>query len=142
MELNVLDIIKLGRKYSKLWPERIELAQYFKEYRAVQVTRLACKFLPGLALFVFLMQLYFAGLDVLPQAIVYAMFILSMPVQALVILGVKADKFLPPALASWYKEGVAKFNENGGSIKLSVHKPRYIDLAYLLNVTYQGMPIK
>jgi len=142
MELNVLDIIKLGRKYSKLWPERIELAQYFKEYRAVQVTRLACKFLPGLALFVFVMQLYFAGLDVLPQAIVYAMFILSMPVQALVILGVKADKFLPPALASWYKEGVAKFNENGGSIKLSVHKPRYIDLAYLLNVTYQGMPIK
>jgi len=142
MELNVLDIIKLGRKYSKLWPERIELAQYFKEYRAIQVTRLACKFLPGLALFVFVMQLYFAGLDVLPQAIVYAMFILSMPVQALVILGVKADKFLPPALASWYKEGVAKFNENGGSIKLSVHKPRYIDLAYLLNVTYQGMPIK
>jgi len=70
------------------------------------------------------------------------MFILSMPVQALVILGVKADKFLPPTLASWYKEGVAKFNENGGSIKLSVHKPRYIDLAYLLNVTYQGMPIK
>jgi len=63
MELNVLDIIKLGRKYSKLWPERIELAQYFKEYRAVQVTRLACKFLPGLALFVFVMQLYFAGLD-------------------------------------------------------------------------------
>lgn len=142
MELNLLDIIKLGRKYSKLWPERIELAQYFKEYRAIQVTRLVCKYLPGLALFAFVMQLYFGSFAILPQAVVYTLFILSMPLQALVMLGLKADKFLPPALASWYKESVAKFNESGGSIKLSVNKPRYIDLAQLLNITYRSMPIK
>lgn len=142
MELNLLDIIKLGRKYSKFWPERIELAQYFKEYRAVQIARFVCKYLPGLALFALIMQLYFGGLEILPQAIVYTLFIFSMPVQALVILGVKADKFLSPALTSWYKESVAKFNENGGSVKLLVNKPRYIDLAQLLNVTYSSMPIK
>jgi len=142
MELNVLDIIKLGRKYISLWPERIELAQYFKAYRTVQVTRFACKYLPAMAVFVFIMQLYFGGYDFLPQAIVYALFILSMPVQALVVSGVKADKFLPPALATWYKEGVAKFNQNGGDIKLSVNKPRYIDLAQLLNITYHSTPVK
>lgn len=142
MELNLLDIIKLGQKYCKLWPERIELAQYFKEYRAVQIARLVCKYLPGLALFALVMQLYFGGFKILPQALVYTLFILSMPVQALVVLGVKADKFLPPALASWYKEGVAKCNENGGAIKLLVNKPRYIDLANLLNITYRSMPIK
>jgi len=142
MELNLLDIIKLGRKYIKLWPERPELAQYFQDYRSVQIARYACKFLPAVAMFVFIMQLYFGGYVLLPQAVVYTLFILSMPVQALVVSGIKADKFLPPALASWYKEGVAKFNQGGGDIKLSVNKPRYIDLAQLLNITYRSMPIK
>ncbi|WP_286133391.1 terminus macrodomain insulation protein YfbV [Colwellia sp. UCD-KL20] len=142
MELNLLDIVKLGRKYISLWPERIELAQYFKDYRTVQVARFTCKYLPAMALFVFVMQLYFGGYELLPQALVYGLFILSMPVQALVVSGVKADKFLPPDLAAWYKEGVAKFNQGGGNIKLSVSKPRYIDLAQLLNITYRSMPIK
>jgi hypothetical protein len=53
------------------------------------------------------------------------------------MLGVKADKFLPPALANWYREGVAKINQQGGNIKLSIQKPRYIDLAELLHLTYQ-----
>jgi hypothetical protein len=74
----------------------------------------------------------------LPQAIVYALFILSIPVQAMVILGIKADKFLPPGLASWYKEAVAKMNQQGGQIKLSLTKPRYIDLASLLNSSYSS----
>ena len=59
-----------------------------------------------------------------------------MPVQALVILGVKADKILPPSLSTWYKEGVAKINEQGGNITLLLSKPRYIDLAKLLNLSY------
>ena len=92
MKLSLLDIIRLGRKYCKLWPERAELGEYFRAYQAVQVGRFACKYLPGLALFVFIIQLYFGSLSILPQAVVYALFILSMPVQALVVLGLKADK--------------------------------------------------
>lgn len=134
--MNVVEIIKLGQKYKQLWPEKVELATYFEEYRSIQITRLVCRYLPAIALFVFVMQLYFGGIKLLPQSIVYAFFILSIPVQALVMLGVKADKFLPPSLANWYKEGVAKINQNGGSIKLSVQKPRYLDLAQLLNLSY------
>jgi uncharacterized protein len=136
--MNVVEIIKLGLKYKQLWPEKIELANYFEEYRSIQVSRLVCRYLPGVALFVFIMQLYLGGFQQLPQSILYAFFILSIPVQALVMLGVKADKFLPPALANWYKEGVAKINQSGGDIKLSVQKPRYFDLAQLLNVSYSG----
>lgn len=134
--MNVVEIITLGRKYMRLWPEKAELARYFAEYRSIQVSRLVYKFLPGIALFVFVMQLYLGGADLLPQSIVYTVFILSIPVQALVMLGLKADKFLPPALAQWYKEGVAKINQNGGQIKLSIHKPRYYDLAKLLHHSY------
>ncbi|WP_440875884.1 terminus macrodomain insulation protein YfbV [Thalassotalea sp. PLHSN55] len=135
--MSVFEIIKLGRRYLAKWPERAELAQYFAEYHSIRISRLVCRYMPVLAVVVFIMQLYLGSLAVLPQALVYAFFMLSMPVQALVILGVKADKFLPPALASWYKEGVAKINENGGDIKLSLQKPRYFDLACLLSITYK-----
>ncbi|WP_286232578.1 terminus macrodomain insulation protein YfbV [Thalassotalea sediminis] len=135
--MSVVEIVKLGRKYMLLWPERVELADYFAEYQAVKMSRLVCKYLPGVALFSLIMQLYFGGMASLPQSVVYTVFMLSVPLQALVMLGLKADKFLPPALAAWYKEGVAKINQNGGDIKLSVHKPRYLDLAQLLNVSFR-----
>lgn len=135
--MSVFEIIKLGRQYLFTWPERSELAEYFSEYRRIQVSRLIYRYLPSVAVFVFVMQVYFGSFEILPQAIVYALFILSMPIQALVMLGVRADKYLPPGLASWYKEGVAKINQSGGDIELSVRKPRYMDLAQLLDITYQ-----
>ena len=136
MPMNVVEIIKLGQQYKKLWPTKVELASYFEEYRIIQLSRLVCNYLPGIALFVFIMQLYLGGISLLSQSIVYAFFILSIPVQTLVMLGLKADRFLPPALSAWYKESVAKINENGGQVKLSLQKPRYIDLARLLNISY------
>ena len=151
MNLSVVQLIKLGQKYIKFWPERAELARYFTEYRAVQSARFVCRTFPALALFVFIMQLYFLSgfflgsgninnvLNALPQALVYGLFLLSIPVQALVILGVKADKLLPPSLASWYRSGLEKAKEQGSQNKLTdlaIAKPRYIDLAQLLQLTY------
>lgn len=151
MNLSVVQIIKLGQKYINFWPERAELARYFSDYRAVQSARLVCRYFPALALFSFTMQLYFSSgfffgsgsvanvLSALPQALVYAVFLLSIPIQALVVLGVKADKFLPPSLASWYRNGLNKAKEQGSQNKfenLAIVKPRYIDLAQLLQLTY------
>lgn len=121
-----------------LWPERAELNEYFAEYRVVKFSRLICKVIPGLALFCLIMQLYFGSMVVLPQALLYSLFLLSFPVQALIFMGIKADKFLPPGLASWYKESVARVNQSGGDIKLSTQRPRYLDLAQLLNLTYNN----
>ncbi|WP_268245250.1 terminus macrodomain insulation protein YfbV [Thalassotalea profundi] len=134
--MSVIEIFKLGRKYMELWPKKAELNHYFDEYRAVQIGRLVYRYLPAMALFVLIMQLYFGGADILAQALVYFLFLLSIPLQAVVMLGVKADKFLPPALADWYRRGVAKVNEQDGDIKLSIRRPRYLDLATLLNVSY------
>ena len=151
MNLSVVQLIKLGQRYIKLWPEKAELVQYFADYRAVQSARFVCRYFPALALFTFIMQLYFSSgyvtgsgsmnlaMNALPQALVYGLFLLSIPVQALVVLGVKADKFLPPALASWYRTGLEKAKEQGSKSKLTdltVSKPRYIDLAQLLQLTF------
>jgi uncharacterized membrane protein YfbV (UPF0208 family) len=136
MNMSVFEIIKLGQKYLKSWPEKPELIHYFSDYRAVQSCRFVCRYFPVLAVLTFVLQLYLGSWQALPQAMVYGVFLLSMPIQAYIILGVKADKFLPQSLANWYREGVAKVNEQGGNIKLSIYKPRYIDLAQLLQLTY------
>ncbi len=135
--MSVYQLIQLGRKYLQLWPQKPELASYFSEYQIIVFSRFVFRYFPALALFTLLLPLIFSIPSAYPQNFFYAIFIASIPVQALVILGVKADKFLPPSLASWYKEGVAKINEQGGEIKLSLNKPRYLDLAQLLNLSYQ-----
>jgi hypothetical protein len=164
MNLTVVQLIKLGQKYLSLWPEKPELLRYFTDYRAVQIARLVCRYFPALAIFTFIMQLYFASgypfgqgsisqaLNALPQALVFAIFLLSMPVQVLVYSGVKADKLLPNSLASWYHSGLDKIRLHGqernaldghtnnksnkGIEKLATYNPRYIDLARLLQITF------
>lgn len=151
MNLSVVQLIKLGQKYIKFWPEKAELSRYFSDYQAVQSARFVCRYFPALALFIFIMQLYFSSgfflgsgsianvINALPQALVYGLFLLSIPIQALVVLGVKADKLLPPSLASWYRSGLEKAKEQGSQNKLknlAIAKPRYIDLAQLLQLTF------
>jgi uncharacterized membrane protein YfbV (UPF0208 family) len=151
MNLSVIQIIKLGQQYISFWPEKAELARYFSEYRAVQSARFVCRYFPALALFIFIMQLYFSSgfligsgnisniVAALPQALVYGLFFLSIPIQALVVLGVKADKLLPPSLASWYRSGLDKAKKQGSQNKLTdlaTSNPRYIDLAQLLQLTF------
>ena len=136
MKLSVSALIKLGYQYMKLWPKRPELSEYFAEYRTVQFARLVVNVSPGLAVCCLVLQLSLQTSNALAMALFYAILLLSMPIQALVMLGVNADKVLPPSLASWYKQGVARFNEQGGNIKLSTAKPKYLDLAKLLNITY------
>jgi hypothetical protein len=166
MNISVVQLIKLGQKYLLLWPNKPELAQYFEEYRGVQSARFICRYFPGLALFTVIMQLYVASgypvgqgtvdnaLSALPLALVYGLFLLSMPIQALVFSGVKADKLLPPSLASWYQSGLEKIKQQSQQqknskidisvslaieptiSKLAVYNPRYIDLARLLQLTF------
>ena len=171
MNISVVQLIKLGQKYLSLWPEKPELAQYFRDYRAVQSARFVCRYFPALALFTVIMQLYFSSgypmgagsidlvLKALPQALVYGLFLLSLPVQALVFSGVKADTLLPPALASWYHSGLEKVKQQNMQLNkaqdheqsgpnhrktkvikaiegLALYKPRYIDLAQLLQLTF------
>lgn len=136
MNLSVVALIKLGYRYLSLWPKRAELAQYFSEYKTIQFSRMVLNVAPGLAVLSLILNIGIQPQDGLIMGLFYFILLISMPVQALVMLGVKADKVLPPSLSAWYKEGVARYNEQGGDIELAVHKPRYIDLAKLLNMTF------
>jgi len=137
--MSVFQLIQLGRKYLQLWPHKAELSSYFSEYQIIVFSRFVFRYFPALAIFTLLLPIIFSVQGAYPQNFFYALFIASIPVQALVILGVKADKFLPPSLASWYRTGLEKMKKQESQNKLSaltVTKPRYIDLAQLLQLTY------
>jgi uncharacterized membrane protein YfbV (UPF0208 family) len=162
MNISVVQLIKLGQKYLSLWPNKPELTHYFEDYRGVQSARFVCRYFPALAMFTVIMQLYLASgyplgkgsldnaINALPQALVYGLFLISLPVQALVFSGVKADKLLPPSLASWYRSGLEKIKQQAAEqdlrsnkhnsdaliASLTTYKPRYIDLAQLLHFTF------
>lgn len=137
MKMSLLQVIILGRKYLTLWPEHIELQQYFSEYHAVAISRFVCRFSLHFAVLILVLPFAANATEYLSQSIASSIFIASMPIQAYIILGIQADKFLPPGLATWYKEGVARMNEQGGNIKLSSNKPKYFDLVELLNLSYK-----
>lgn len=137
MKMSLLQVIILGRKYLTLWPEHIELQQYFAEYHAVAISRFVCRFSLHFAVLILVLPFAANATEYLSQSIASSIFIASMPIQAYIILGIQADKFLPPGLATWYKEGVARMNEQGGNIKLSSNKPKYFDLVELLNLSYK-----
>lgn len=140
--MSVYQLIQLGKRYLQLWPKRAELANYFQEYQTIVFSRFIFKYMPALALFTLILPLMLKFNAAYPQAFFYALFMVSLPVQTLVILGVKADKYLPPSLESWYRESLARINEQGGELKLSTHKPRYFDLAKLLHLSYQSSSVK
>lgn len=136
MNMNLLQITLLGRKYLSLWPNKAELQSYFDVYRQVLISRFVCRYAIHFAMLIVVLPFIFNSNTMIQQTIVSVVFVLSLPIQAYIMLGIQADKSLPPSLAAWYKEGVARINEQGGSMKISVHKPRYMDLVELLNLSY------
>ncbi|MGJ8694041.1 MAG: terminus macrodomain insulation protein YfbV [Thalassotalea sp.] len=141
MKMTLLQVIQLGRKYLKLWPERTELLQFFAEYRQITVSRFVCRYSWHFAALIIALPFAASLPEMFSNSLVSALFISSMPLQVYIMLGLQADKFLPPSLASWYREGVAKINQQGGSIKLSVTNPKYIDLVNLLDISYRKSPL-
>ncbi|WP_371372556.1 terminus macrodomain insulation protein YfbV [Thalassotalea aquiviva] len=137
MNRKIYCFLKDGAKYIRLWPNTPELANYFAEYNAVVGSRFVLKYCPPLALLAIILPIMFLGPDFLSQALVYGIFIASLPVQALFLMAKKSKEHLPLALASWYRQGVEKLNQHQQQNKLTlVQKPTFMDLAKLLDYSY------
>ena len=141
MQQSLLQQLKQGKEYIELWPARPELVNYFAEYRAIIVSRFLLKYGLPLAGFALIMPLMLMGVEQLKQALVYCLFIGSMPIQALFLMNKKSLEKLPPALASWYKKGVDKLQQSDLSNNVdtfTLNKPTFLDLAKLLKFSYQN----
>ncbi|OUS31363.1 hypothetical protein A9Q98_02860 [Thalassotalea sp. 42_200_T64] len=136
MQISLPQQLKQGRQYIEFWPAQPELLNYFAEYRAVIVSRFVLKYGAPLAALAFLLPLLFIGVEQLKQALFYALFIGSLPVQSLFLMYNKSKEPLPPSLKGWYKNGVEKIKDKPADTEFSVIKPTFLDLAKLLHFSY------
>lgn len=139
MQKTLLGQISDGHQYSKIWPLEPMLGAVFLEFRVIKATKLALKVVPMLALLSIFVQVTYLTTDYLPQALTFALFLASMPAQGLYWLGKRANTPLPPQEAVWYREVYGKMTAAGIEPKVSLSKPRYLDLAYLLKEVFDKM---
>ncbi|MBE0363288.1 hypothetical protein PULV_a3470 [Pseudoalteromonas ulvae UL12] len=139
MQKSIMSQLNDGQQYSKIWPNNVALAPIFPERRVIKATQLALKVMPMLAVFSIFVQVQFFGSQFLPQALTFALFLLSMPLQGLYWLGKRANTTLPPSLASWYRELQSKMQENGYQPTVTRAQPRFYELAHLLKEMFEKM---
>nr|WP_206018191.1 terminus macrodomain insulation protein YfbV [Pseudoalteromonas sp. Z9A5] len=139
IQKSVMSQVQTGRLYAKKWPMRKELAPLFAEFKVIKATELAVTVMPILAMFTLFFQLNYLGSDFLPQAIASALFFISLPLQGLLWLGKRAQTPLEPAMHKWYNELHTKMVANGYQTQLNENKPRYLELANLLNDMFDKM---
>ncbi|MBO1380095.1 hypothetical protein BVJ63_03445 [Vibrio cholerae] len=138
-KVGIVHSLKDGQKYMDIWPMRKELNPLFPEQRVIKATRFAIKVMPAVAAISVLTQMVFANTQAMPQAIVVALFAMSLPLQGIWWLGHRANTQLPPELASWYRELYMKIVETGFALEPIKSKPRYKELAQVLNRAFRQL---
>lgn len=138
MQKTIFEQLKQGREYVALWPTKPELVNYFSEYRAIITSRFLLHYGAPLAILAFILPVGFIGMDQIRHALVYSLFISSLPIQSLFLMYKQSKKQLPPTLKTWYRDGVEKLKDQVDDKEFSLTKPTYLDLAKLLNVSYNN----
>ncbi|CAM3738080.1 terminus macrodomain insulation protein YfbV [Vibrio aquimaris] len=128
-----------GQKYMDTWPMRKELNLLFPEQRIIKATRYGVKVMPAIAAISVLTQMVFSNYQSMPQAVIIALFAISLPIQGMWWLGSRANTQLPPALAGWYREIHEKIVESGLALEPMKKQPRYKELAHILNRAFRQL---
>ncbi|GEM76357.1 terminus macrodomain insulation protein YfbV [Vibrio sagamiensis] len=131
--------LKNGQNYMEIWPVRKELNAIFPEQRVIKATRFGIKVMPAVAAISLLTQMVFNNYGAMPQAVIVALFAISMPLQGMWWLGTRSNSILPPALASWYRELHQKILDTGCALEPVKSKPRYKELAIILNRAFRQL---
>ena len=131
--------LRSGQKYMDSWPMRKELNLLFPEQRIIKATRFGIKVMPAIAAISVLTQMVFSNLQAMPQAVIIALFAISLPLQGVWWLGNRANTQLPPALAGWYREIHQKITETGFALEPVKAKPCYKELANILNRAFRQL---
>lgn len=124
--------LHVGVHYKKTFPITHPLTAFWPERRVIRWSKLAEQVLPAVAMIGLMVQLQFNGLDFVPMALVQALFVLSLPVQAWYWLGLRALTPLPPPVQSMYQDYAERLAAMGVQVPASSGQRNYQQLAELL----------
>ncbi len=139
MQTDFSRTVQMGINYSKTWPLQPELALLFPENRLIRLTLLLKHWMPAAAAVSFCVQLQYSGLSQFWLAASWGLLLLTLPVQALFLLGQRAATPLPPHLHGWYKQIRQQMQQAGVNTPQPSQQPVFQDLAVMLRSAYQQL---
>lgn len=135
---SIWQTLRFGDIYRKTWPQRKELALLFPENRIIHATQFSMRAMPAVAVSSILIQIIFDNNDGLSQAVITALFALSLPLQGLWWLGKRSQTALTPGLTLWYQK-LHQQLDNQPPLPLRKNNPKYQELAQILAVAFQKL---
>ncbi len=127
--------LQAGQRYLNTFPNQKKLGLFMPDYRLIRLVKFASRFMPAFACFALIWQYFFYDPEqsVLANALITALFALSIPFQGLFWLGRRAKSPLPLSLLSWYEELRQKLISERHNIADQA-VPSYQDFANLLQL--------
>lgn len=128
-------ILQAGQRYLNTFPNQKKLGLFMPDYRLIRLVKFASRFMPAFACFALIWQYFFYDPEqsVLANALITALFALSIPFQGLFWLGRRAKSPLPLSLLPWYEELRQKLISERHNIADQA-VPSYQDFANLLQL--------
>lgn len=131
----MIDIFQAGQCYLNTYPNQKKLNLFMPDYRLIRLVKLAAKVMPFFAGFAIVWQYFFSDphQSILANAIITALFAISLPYQGLYWLGKRARSPLPLSLLDWYQNLKQKLIEEQKKVADQA-MPSYQDFANLLKL--------
>lgn len=128
-------LLQAGLRYLETYPNRKKLALFMPDYHLLRLVRFSNKAMPAFACFAILWQYFFQDPEqaIMANAVVTALFALSIPFQGLFWLGKRAKSPLPLSLVKWYEELRQKLISEQQNVE-EQSMPTYQDFANLLQL--------
>lgn len=127
------DLLKKGEQYLKVWPKQNCLYSLFIDSKMVCYTQLLIKIFPIFIVLVASLYIIFPLYFSWASTATFIFFLIGLPVHCLLWLGKRSQQMLSPALFTWYVEIIEVLNGKQPGQQVMIDKPRFIDLAKLLN---------
>ncbi|TEW55601.1 DUF412 family protein [Psychromonas sp. RZ22] len=127
------ELLKKGDAYLKIWPKQNCLYSLFIDSKMVCYTQLLIKLFPLFIVLVASLYILFPAYFSWPSTATFILFLIGLPVHCLLWLGKRSQQILSPALFNWYVEISEALNGDKLRQQVMNDKPRFIDLAKLLN---------
>tara|TARA_R110002126_G_scaffold200330_1_gene347941 strand:- start:3238 stop:3678 length:441 start_codon:yes stop_codon:yes gene_type:complete len=137
--MKLISLLQAGRQYGQIWPMKPELNALFPENKIIQLTNLAVRYLPIMAVLTASFQLALLGRDYTGQVMAMMLFILSLPLQGWYWLGIRSTTRLPPSLVTWCRQITHQMQEQGVDAQPANDPRNYSDLAKILSLAYQQL---
>lgn len=128
--------IQIGQRYLNTLPNQKKLDLFMPDYRLIRLVKFATRLMPAFACFAVCWQYFFPDAEqaTLSNAILTALFALSIPLQGFYWLGKRAKSPLPLNLLEWYETLRQKLNQERYEQIADQTVPSYQDFANLLRL--------